>query len=233
MGAPETSPGKSVGERLREAQAKAALLFAAVGEQRIVRPGVTEEEVSSAIFELARERFGVEKHWHRRVVRSGPHTRLPFKELPPDRRIEEDDVVSLDFAPVFGTYEADFGRTFVFGEDPEKQRLVADLATLFHSCRDAYLARPEMTGSELYDHVVASSRARGWGVGGAHAGHLVGAFPLPRADRDALRNRIWPANDGPMNALGKDGQVRHWVLEIHLLDPTGAFGGFYEQLLAV
>jgi len=228
----ESSSGADVAKRLREAQSKAALLFAALGEQRIVRPGVTEEEVSSAIFDLARERFGVEKHWHRRVVRSGPHTRLPFKELPPDRRIEEDDIVSLDLGPVFGTYEADFGRTYVFGQDLEKLRLQADLATLFHACRDAYFARPEMTGSELYDLVVASSAARGWGFGGAHAGHLVGAFPVSRAERDALRNRIWPANDGPMNAPTEAGQARHWILEIHLLDPTGAFGGFYEELLA-
>jgi Xaa-Pro dipeptidase len=34
-----------------------------------------------------------------------------------------------------------------------------------------------------------------------------------------------------MNLPDVNGQPRHWVLEIHLLDPTGTFGGFYEELL--
>jgi hypothetical protein len=34
-----------------------------------------------------------------------------------------------------------------------------------------------------------------------------------------------------MNGPADDGQPRHWILEIHLLDPTGMFGGFYEELL--
>ena len=31
--------------------------------------------------------------------------------------------------------------------------------------------------------------------------------------------------------LGPNGEPRHWILEVHLLDPTGAFGGFHEELL--
>jgi hypothetical protein len=27
------------------------------------------------------------------------------------------------------------------------------------------------------------------------------------------------------------GQLRQWILEIHLVDRTGTFGGFYELLL--
>ena len=34
-----------------------------------------------------------------------------------------------------------------------------------------------------------------------------------------------------MHAPGPGGEPRHWVLEVHLLDPPGAFGGFYEELL--
>jgi Xaa-Pro aminopeptidase len=222
----------SIHQKLERAQSVAADLFRALEERRIVAAGETEASISEAIFVLAAGEFGTETHWHRRVVRSGPNTRLPFRMKPPDRVVEEDDIVSLDLGPVFGEYEADFGRTYVVGSDPEKLRLRDDLELLFRSCRDFYLARPETTGAELYAHVVSACAARGWGFGGEHAGHLVGPFPVAREDRDAARNRIRPDNDVPMNAPASDGTARHWILEIHLLDPTGAFGGFFEDRLA-
>src|ERR1700733_8725834 len=144
---------RTVAEQLAEAQARAAQLFTAIEELQLVREGQSEAQIDRAIFELARAKFGVEKHWHRRVVRSGPHTRLPFRELPPDRIVESDDIVSLDLGPVFGNCEADFGRTYVIGSDPAKHRLVGDLSLLFDACRDFYFARPETTGAQLYEHV--------------------------------------------------------------------------------
>jgi Xaa-Pro dipeptidase len=220
-----------IADQLSAAQSRAEHLFRAIEDQRVIRAGRSEAQISESIFDLAKTDFGVETHWHRRVVRSGPHTRLPFRELPPDRIVEDDDIVSLDLGPVFGSYEADFGRTYVLGGDPAKLRLQADLARLFDACRDFYFERPAMTGCELYRHVVSACAERGWGFGGAHAGHLVGPFPLSRAERDAARNRIRPDNEWPMNGPADDGEPRHWILEIHLLDPTGAFGGFYEELL--
>jgi Xaa-Pro aminopeptidase len=216
---------------LHAAQDRAAALFRAIEEKHIIRPGETEESVSRAIFALAASDFGVAKHWHRRVVRSGPHTRLLFRELPPDRAIEEDDIVSLDLAPVFGELEADFGRTYVLGEDPEKLRLARDLAAVFRECQELYLATPAMTGRELFAHVHLASERRGWTFGGLHAGHLIGAFPFSREERDHPRNRVRGDNEWPMHAPLPNGEPRHWILEVHLLDPTGAFGGFYEELL--
>jgi Xaa-Pro dipeptidase len=216
---------------LLAAQERADALFHAIEERGLVRAGESESAMSEAIFKLGAEAFGVTQHWHRRVVRVGPNTRLQFRDAAPDRVAGADDIVSLDLGPVFGAYEADFGRTYVLGNDPAKLRLRDDLAVLFDSASAHYRARPSMTGAELYAHVVASSAARGWGFGGSHAGHLVGPFALPRAARDAAVNRIRPDNDRPMNAPDAEGKERHWILEIHLLDPTGAFGGFYEQLL--
>lgn len=228
---PAPSVPDPLAEQLSLAQSRAALLFRAIEEERLIRAGESEAQISVFIFELARVKFGVETHWHRRVVRSGPHTRLQFRELPPDRIVESDDIVSLDLGPVFDSSEADFGRTYVIGSDPAKRRLVGDLSLLFDACRDFYFARPAMTGAELYEHVVSACALRGWGFGGAHTGHLVGPFPVSRAERDAPRNRIRPDNAWPMNGPADDGQPRHWILEIHLLDPTGMFGGFYEELL--
>jgi Xaa-Pro dipeptidase len=222
---------RTVAEQLTEAQARAASLFQAIEAEQLVRAGQTEDQIDRAIFALAKEKFGVEKHWHRRVVRSGPHTRMLFKELPPDRLVEEDDIVSIDLGPVFDSMEADFGRSYVIGNSAAKTRLQQDLEYLFNSCRDFYFQRPELTGAQFYQHVCAASIERGWTFGGLHAGHLVGAFPFSRTERDSPRNRIRPDNLWPMNLPDESGHPRHWVLEIHLLDPTGTFGGFYEELL--
>jgi len=216
---------------LHAAQARAAALFAAIEEKQLIRPGQTEDGLSKAIYELAFAELGVEKHWHRRVVRAGPHTRMLFRELPPDRTIEEDDIVSLDLGVVFGELEADFGRTYVLGSDPEKRRLAGDLAVIFEECRRLYLATPAISGRELWDAIGQKSSARGWKFGGEHAGHLIGEFPYSREERDHASNRIRPDNTWPMHAPGPHGEPRHWILEVHLLDPTGAFGGFYEELL--
>jgi Xaa-Pro dipeptidase len=229
--APTEESARTTALALHAAQDRAAELFGAIEDRRLIRPGQTEEGVSRAIFALAASAFGVARHWHRRVVRSGPHTRMLFRELPPDRRIEEDDIVSLDLAPVFGDLEADFGRSYVLGTDPEKLRLVSDLAAVFRDCQELYADTPAMTGRELFAQVGRASTRRGWTFGGLHAGHLIGTFPFPPAERDHPRNRIRPDNEWPMNGPGPNGEPRHWILEVHLLDPTGAFGGFYEELL--
>jgi Xaa-Pro aminopeptidase len=227
---PAPSPSLELAE-LHAAQARAGSLFRAIEERQLIRAGETEESVERAIHRLAATDFGVTKHWHRRVVRSGPHTRMLFRELPPDRAIEEDDVVSLDLGPVFGELEADFGRTYVLGTDPVKLRLVEDLAVVFGEGRERYRSAPEITGRELFGLVGDASSKRGWTFGGEHAGHLIGRFPFSRAERDHACNRIRPDNVWPMHAPGPNGEARHWVLEVHLLDPSGQFGGFYEELL--
>jgi Xaa-Pro aminopeptidase len=216
---------------LHAAQARIASFFRAIEDKGLVRPGESEESLDRAIFELASRDFGVETYWHRRVVRSGPHTRMLFRELPPDRTIEEDDIVSLDLGMVFADLEADFGRTYVLGNDSEKVRLTNDLATIFRESQEHWVATPTITGRELFSFVCNASSARGWTFGGLHAGHLIGEFPFPRETRNDPRNWVKPDNEWPMHDPAPSGHPRHWILEIHLLDPTGSFGGFYEELL--
>ncbi len=113
------------------AQEKAAALFLDVVATGLIRPGKLESELSAEIHALARERYGVKRHWHKRVVRAGPNSVLTYHDEPPDRAIAADDTVYLDFGPVFESWEADFGRTYVVGEDPRKHRLVADIEAAF------------------------------------------------------------------------------------------------------
>lgn len=94
-------------------------------------PGEGERAVSDRSRDLANELFGTDRHWHERIVRSGPNTLMPDRENPPDRVIGAEDIVFADFGPIFEEYEADFGRTFVLGDDPVKHRLRDDLPEVF------------------------------------------------------------------------------------------------------
>ena len=116
--------------RLLDAQAKAAELFAAIEPRGIIAAGVREVEASNAIRDLAADMFGVDRHWHKRIVRAGPNTLQPYRQNPPDRVITADDIVFCDFGPVFEQWEADFGRTYVLGDDPVKRRLAEALPVM-------------------------------------------------------------------------------------------------------
>ncbi len=219
--------------RLAEAEDKAEALFAAVGERGLVAAGRWETQVSDAVRDLGAELFGTRRHWHKRVVRSGPNTLQPYRENPPDRMIEEDDIVFLDFGPIFAEWEADFGRTFVLGDDPVKHRLAADLPRVFAAGRAYFDAHPDVTGAQLYAHVVGLAEAAGWAFGGPHSGHLVGEFPHETVDGEKIDSYITPGSDGPMRRTDRTGRRCHWILEVHLVDRERQIGGFYEQLLTV
>ena len=216
---------------LLAAEAKALALFAAIEAERLVVPGRTEREVAQDIYTLAEERFGVEKHWHKRIVRSGPNTLTTAGDNPAVRTIEPDDIVYVDLGPVFEEWEADIGRTYLMGDDPDKARLIADLERVFERGQAHFHASPDMTGAALYTFVQGLAEDIGWRFGGVIAGHVVGEFPHARLPGDKELNRISPNNPMPMSDPDGLGQPRHWILEIHLVDRAGTFGGFYEQLL--
>jgi Xaa-Pro aminopeptidase len=217
--------------RLLDAQASAVALFDEVVARGLVAAGQGEQAVSNQIRDLANEMFGTTKHWHKRIVRSGPHTLQPYKENPPDRVIEADDIVFADFGPIFEEFEADLGRTYVLGGDPGKAKLAADLPVIFQAGRRYFASHPDITGAQLYAEVARLADEAGWSPGGWHAGHLVGEFPHETIDGADVESYIAPANETPMRRHDKSGRVCHWILEIHLIDPAHDFGGFYEQLL--
>ena len=101
--------------RLLDAQANAVALFDEVGARGVIAAGQSEQAASDRIRDLANEMFGKTRHWHKRIVRSGPHTLFPYRENPPDRVIEPDDIVFADFGPIFEEFAADLGRTYVLG----------------------------------------------------------------------------------------------------------------------
>jgi Xaa-Pro aminopeptidase len=218
-------------ERLLEAQARASELFELVEHEAILAPGVRETEASDAIRDLAAGHFGVRRHWHKRIVRAGPNTLHPYHQNPPDRAIEADDIVFLDFGPIFEEWEADFGRTYVLGDDPVKHQLCADLPVIFGAGRRLFDTQPDISGAQLFDYVVALAEQGGWEWGGTIAGHLVGEFPHDEIEGDDVYSHVMPGSDRPMRGLDSRGRVCHWILEIHLVDRARQIGGFYEELL--
>jgi len=218
---------------LIEAERKAERLFAEVGRRGLVAPGRLESAVSDAIRDLGAELLGTRRHWHKRIVRAGPNTLEPYRINPPDRVIAADDIVFLDFGPIFAEWEADFGRTFVLGNDPDRLRLQADLPRIFAAGRDRFGANPDITGAQLYSHVVDLAAAQGWGFGGPHSGHLVGEFPHETIDGEKIESYIAPGNNTPMRRKDREGRTCHWILEIHLVHRERQFGGFFEQLLTL
>src|SRR5271163_146772 len=91
---------------LLEAQTRAEALFHQVEARGLIRPGITEKGLNAEIYALAQELFGITTYWHKRIVRAGKNTLLPYAENPPDHTIGEDDILFLDLGPVFEKWEA-------------------------------------------------------------------------------------------------------------------------------
>jgi Xaa-Pro aminopeptidase len=219
--------------RLLDAQGKAAELFAEIETRGLITPGVGERQASDAIRDLAADMFGTARWWHKRIVRAGPNTLQPYDENPPDRLIGGDDIVFCDFGPIFEEWEADFGRTFVLGEDPVKAALRDALPVVWHSGREWFETHPQISGEELFAHVVELSGRAGWQFGGTIAGHLVGQFPHEKIAGDEVESYIMPGSDRPMRRTDRTGRICHWILEVHLVDTARQIGGFYEELLDI
>jgi Xaa-Pro aminopeptidase len=222
-----------VEQALADAQRKAEALFAEVVDSGLIRAGVLESELSAEIHDLARRRFGVRRHWHKRVVRCGPNTVLTYHAEPPDRRTADDDVVYLDFGPLFEEWEADFGRTYVIGRDPLKHKLVADIEAAFARGKRRYREDQELTAGGLYDFVCELAKEAGWEFVAPTAGHLIGHFPHETAPGNAKRFSIRHGNPINLREPDANGVQRHWILEIHFADAARTFGGFCEELLTI
>jgi len=216
---------------LEHAQTHALKLFDAIERDGLVRPGVTERQVEDEIGALAEREFGVKKHWHRRIVRAGANSITIAGENPPIQTIAADDIVYVDLGPVFEAWEADIGKSYVLGDDPQKHRLVADLPRIFKQVQAHYHGDLGMTGAALYAYAQKAAENAGWRFGGQIAGHIVSEFAHALIPGDKALNRIGPHNPNPMTDVDGKGQNRHWILEIHLVAKDGSFGGFYERLL--
>ena len=222
----------AVKTKLIEAERKAAELFKEAQDRGLIAPGKTEKQLNHEMFSLALELFGIEKYWHKRIIRSGPNTLQPYNENPPDLVLQEDDILFFDFGPIFEDWEADFGRTYVIGDDPVKHKLKNDIELAWQEGRDWFHRQTTLTGAAFYEYAVDLARRYGWTYGGEIAGHLIGQFPHERLESGHHGLYIHPGNHNDMFAPDAAGNKRNWILEIHFVDMERQIGGFFEQLLS-
>lgn len=219
-------------ERLQEAERMASGLFELAVNQGVLAPGNTELTASDGIRELAYVNFGVESFWHKRIVRSGSNTVYPYRENPEVLTIQNNDIVFLDFGPVFSNWEADFGRTYVHGSDPAKLRLRNEAERIWNLGRNFAIENPEIRAHELYAFVASEVHLAGYVLGEQrHVGHLIGEFPHEWVEDDKSTSYLTPENSLPLRRNDADGNRWHWILECHLVDPELNIGSFFEQLL--
>lgn len=219
--------------QLHLAQQKAIELFNIVEARGLIIPGKSEKELSDEIVQLAKEDFGTATHWGKKIVRTGINTLQQYTADPPNSLIQKDDILFFDFHPVFEGWEADLGRTYVLGNDPLKLKIKKDIEVAWQEANDWYFKQTTLTGAEYFNYINDLTKSYGYEFGNAIAGHILGYYPHEQPDdpNDPCLD-VHPDNHTDIFQLDKNGNKRHWMLELHFVDRVHNIGAFYEQLLS-
>ncbi len=221
-----------VTQKMLLAQQQSIALFNSVDEKGLIISGKSEAQLIEEIVQIAKSDFGIEKYWHKKIVRAGINTLQPFSGNPPDRIIQDDDIVVLDFGPIFDGHEADLGRTYVIGNNPLKLQLQKDVEAAWHEAKSWYLKQNSLTGAQFFNYVIYLTKRYGYEFGNEIAGHIVGPYPHEQPDdpKDLCLD-IHPENHSSILGNDKHGNSRHWILEIQFVDRINNIGGFFEQIV--
>ncbi len=218
-------------QKLVLAEQKAIELFNTVEARGLIVAGKTERELTAEIVKLAKDLFGIDEYWHKKIVRTGFNTLCPYNGNPPDLVIQEDDILFLDFGPIVGGWEADIGRTYVIGNDLLKLKLQRDVEDAWHEAKAWYDAQVSLTGAAYFEYITGLAKRYGWTFGGEIAGHIVGHYPHEQLLPGDLGLDIHPDNHSDILQPDKQGNKRHWILELQFIDRINKIGGYFEQLL--
>src|SRR5258708_15954854 len=148
-------------QKLMLAEQKAKELFTAVEDGGLIVPGKLESELIADIVALAKN-VGITTYWHKKIVRAGINTLCSYTGNPPDRVIQKDDIVILDFGPIFEGYEADVARTYVIGNDPRKLKIKKDVEDAWNEANAWYAKQTKLTGAEFFNYVTDLARRYGY-----------------------------------------------------------------------
>lgn len=183
-----------------------------------VSPGMTEGRAHQVADQVLAT-MGMERLFHRNVIRFGPGTLETFHgEHQPDYALKTDDIFFVDLGAVWDGHEGDAGDTFVVGSDPDMHACAQAARSLWEEA--AALWRDKgLTGQALYEFAQTRAIATGWRLNWEMKGHRVSDFP----------HAIYKAGPlGDFDGVPADGL---WMLEIQIAHPTRAIGAFYEDLL--
>jgi hypothetical protein len=207
-------------------------LFKLVEKNNLIVAGKTEQQLNDEVVKLAKDKFGIEQHWHKKIVRCGANTTAIYPDNPPNLIVQKDDLVILDFGVVVDGWESDYARTYVLGNDPRKLKLKNDVAKAWEETRAWVKQQQTLKASDLFAYTRQKSKQYGWTSAGEIAGHIVGKFPHEQpADPKSLELDVHPDNSNDMFLLDGNGNKRHWILEMHFIDKENKMGAYFEQLL--
>ena len=207
-------------------------LFEAVEKSNLIIAGKSEDQLALEVTDMAFEKFGIKDHWHKKIVRTGVNTLATYNENPPNRIIQEEDILFIDFGPIVEGYEADLGRTYVIGNNATRLKLKNDVEKAWHEILGWFQMQTKLKASALFQYVVEKATEYGWSFGGEIAGHIVGKFPHEQpVDPKSPELDIHPENHNDMFLLDANGDKRHWILELQFIDKEKEIGGYFEQLL--
>jgi Xaa-Pro aminopeptidase len=219
-------------EKLLHAQNTSLHFFKAIEESHLIVAGKSEEQLNFEVCDLALQKFGIEEHWHKIIVSSGKNTLAIYPDNPPIRIIDKDDILFIDLGPIVEGYEADIGRTYVLGNNPQKLQLKNDVEKAWYDIQAWYQKQTTLKASRLFEYAAQKAKALGWEFGGQIAGHIVGKYPHEQpADPQSLELDIHPENHNDIFLRDADGNKRHWILELQFIDRQNEIGGYFEQLL--
>lgn len=211
---------------------KAKALFFEIENRGLIVAGKSEKTLNTEIYNLAMDMFGINKFWHKRIVRAGKNTLCPYQDNPPDLILRANEILFLDFGPVFEEWEADLGRTYVLGDDSNMLKMQADVEKAWHEGYEFYKSNAEqISGAEFYNFSKDLAIKYGWEFGHIHCGHLIGKFPHEKILGEDSLSYIHPDNNFAMSSVDVLGNQRFWIYEIHFVDKELQIGGFYEQLM--
>lgn len=213
--AERVGPAFSVAGMLH-ARAETRKAIAAIAER--IAPGMVEEDA----VDMARDIIRAQGHalsWHPVRVRFGANTMKPMKVASaPGVVLGANDIFFIDIAPRVEDWEGDGGAAFVVGDAPDHARCARDAEALFHELRTLWQTGGA-SGQGLYDVAARRAREMGWDLNPALPGHRVSDFPHAAIHTGSLAD----FEDTPSSM--------RWILEIHLTDPQGRFGAFFEDML--
>ena len=216
---------------LQVAEEKALLLFHEIEQNQLICAGKSESQISEEILKLAKSKLGVDVFWHKRIVRAGKNTLCPYKEDSPDLILKDDDILFLDLGPVFEEWEADFGKTYVIGNDPIKLKLKNDIENSWVLLKNQIQDLPSITASEVYHLAEQEATKNGWEFGGEIAGHIIGKYPHEKLEKGNFKYYIHPENQTVLKEILPGGKTNHWILELHFVNKEKQIGAFVEGLL--
>jgi Xaa-Pro aminopeptidase len=183
-----------------------------------IGPGVSEGQGAEIAQEVL-EAMGMDRLWHKNVVRFGPGTVETFHgAFQPDYRLKANDIFFVDLGAVWHGHEGDAGDTFVVGDDPEMAACARAARDLWRDVAARWRDGGE-SGAALYAFAKDRAESLGWRLNWEVKGHRVSDFPHAIYKAGALGDFAGP----PQTGL--------WILEIQIAHPARPFGAFYEDLL--